>query len=102
MSADLERLRILEGDQCIADQVRSLGKGEQIDQEAHINALWLEKPHTKLHRVQDRLSHASARVQTMLQLSAERGHVIKTTVRLLNQLLDDNARGMNCLPRGSG
>jgi hypothetical protein len=92
VSTDLERLQILAGDQCIAEHVRSFGKGEQIEQEAHINALWLEKTHAKLHRGQDRLSHASAHAQTLLQLSAERGHVIKTTVRLLNQLLDDYGR----------
>ncbi len=92
VSADLERLQIVEGDQCIAEHQRSFGKGEQIEQEAHINALWLEKTHAKLHRGQDRLSHASAHAQTLLQQSAQRGHVIKTTVRLLNQLLDDYGR----------
>jgi hypothetical protein len=92
VSADLERLQILEGGQCIAEHVRSFGKGEQIEQEAHINALWLEKTHARLHRGQDRLSHASEHAQTLLQLSAQRGHVIKTTVRLLNQLLDDYGR----------
>lgn len=92
VSADLERLQILAHGQCIAEHVRSFGKGEQIEQEAHINALWLEKTHAKLHRGQDRLSHTSAHAQTLLQLSVERGHVIKTTVRLLNQLLDDYGR----------
>ncbi len=92
VSADLERLQILDGDKCIAEHLRSFGKGEQIEQEGHINALWLEKTHARLHRGQDRLSQASAHAQTLLQLSAERGHVIKTTVRLLNQLLDDYGR----------
>ena len=92
VSANRVRVQILDGDHCIAEHQRSFGKGEQIEQEAHINALWLEKTHAKLHRGQDRLSHASVHAQTLLQLSAERGHVIKTTVRLLNQLLDDYGR----------
>ena len=92
VSATLAHVQILDGDQCIAEHPRSFSKGEQIEQDAHINALWLEKTHAKLHRGQDRLSHASAHARTLLQLSAERGHVIKTTVRLLNQLLDDYGR----------
>jgi hypothetical protein len=89
VSADLTRIQILDGAHCIAEHSRSFAKGEQIEQEAHINALWLAKTHAKLHRGQDRLSHASEHAQTLLQQSAERGHVLKTTVRLLNQLLDD-------------
>ena len=92
VSADLMRIQILDGAHCIAEHPRSFGKGEQIEQEAHINALWLEKTHAKLHRGQNRLCHASEHAQTLLQLSAERGHVLKTTVRLLNQLLDDYGR----------
>lgn len=92
LHADLAQVCIFEGERCIAEHPRSFGKGEQIEQEAHINALWLEKTHATLHRGQDRLSHASKHVQTLLQQSAERGHVLKTTVRLLNQLLDDYGR----------
>jgi len=92
VSADLTRLQILEGGQCIAEHPRSFDKGKQIEQEAHINALWLEKTHARLHRGQDRLSHTSVHAQPLIQQSAERGHVIKTTVRLLNQLLDDYGR----------
>jgi len=92
VQADLERLRILNGQELIAEHVRCFAKGEQIEQEAHINALWLAKTHAKDHRGQDRLSAASAHAQTLLQQSAERGHVLKTTIRLLNQLLDDYGR----------
>jgi len=90
--ADIDRVRILEGGVVIAEHDRSFGKGEQIEQEAHINALWLTKTHAKLHRGQDRLSHASDFAQTFLKLSAKRGHILKTTVSILNQLLDDYGR----------
>jgi len=89
VSADLTRIQILDGAHCIAEHPRSFAKGEQIEHEAHINALWLEKTHAKMHRGQDRLSHASEHAPLLLEQSAERGHVLKTTVRLLNQLLDD-------------
>lgn len=90
--ADLTQLRILNGAEVIAVHVRSFDKGAQVEREEHINALWLAKTHAKLHRGQDRLSVASDHTPTFLQQSIERGHVLKTTVRLLNQLLDDYGR----------
>ena len=90
--ADLDLVRIVDGDKLIAEHPRSFGKGEQIEQEAHINALWLAKTHAKLHRGQDRLSQASDHASVLLQQSLERGHVIKTTVRLLNEYLDQYGR----------
>ena len=90
--ADLERVLILDGEELIAEHVRSFDKGEQIEDESHINALWLAKTNARLHRGQDRLSAASAHVPVLLQQAIERGHVLTTTVRLLNQLLDDYGR----------
>jgi len=90
--ADLAQVRILDGIEVIAEHDRSFDKGEQIEDETHINALWLAKTHAKLHRGQDRLNAASDHVPALLQQSIERGHVLKTTVRLLNQLLDDYGR----------
>lgn len=92
VTADLSQVRILEGAAVIAEHVRSFDKGAQIEHEDHINALWLAKTHAKLHRGQDRLSAASDHAQSLLQQSIERGHVLKTTVRLLNRLLDDYGR----------
>jgi len=90
--ADLERVCILEGTSPIAKHARSFDKGAQVEDEAHINSLWLEKTNAKSHRGQDRLSVASEHAQTLLQQSIERGHVLKTSIRLLNQLLDDYGR----------
>lgn len=92
VTADLETVRILDGTELIAQHPRCFGKGEQIEQDAHINALWLAKTHAKLHRGQDRLSQASEHVPDRLQQSIERGHVLKTTVRLLNETLDHYGR----------
>lgn len=92
VNADLNSVRILDGDELIAEHPRSFGKGEQIEQETHINALWLAKTQARLHRGQDRLSQASDHIPTLLQQSAQRGHVLKTTVRLLNEYLDHYGR----------
>lgn len=90
--ADLQRVRILEGEELIAEHARSFDKGRQIEDEPHINALWLAKTNAKCHRGQDRLNAASDHIQALLQQSIERGHVLTTTVRLLNELLDDYGR----------
>ena len=42
--ADLHQVRVLDAGVVIAEHQRSFGKGEQIEQEDHINALWLSKP----------------------------------------------------------
>ena len=86
--ADLTQVRILDGADVIAEHARSFDKGKQIEDENHINALWLAKTHARLHRGQDRLTAASDQVPALLQQSIERGHVLKTTVRLLNEYLD--------------
>lgn len=92
VNADLESVHIQDGVERIAEHPRCFGKGEQIEQEAHINALWLEKTQAKLHRGQDRLSQVSEQIPELLQQSIERGHVLKTTVRLLNEYLDHYGR----------
>lgn len=92
VDADLQQVRILAGDTLIAQHTRSFAKGEQVEQQEHINALWLKKTHAKLHRGQDRLTQVSDHIPTLLQQSIERGHVLKTTVRLLNEYLDDYGR----------
>ncbi len=90
--ASLDSVRIVDGHELIAEHPRSFGKGEQIELEAHINALWLSKTEARLHRGQDRLSQASDHIPDLLQQSLERGHVLKTTVRLLNEYLDQYGR----------
>lgn len=89
VSACLKRVRILDGDKQVVNHPRSFSKGEQIEDEDHINALWLAKTNAKQHRGQDRLSCACEQVTTFLQQSLERGHLLKATIRKLNQLLDD-------------
>lgn len=88
VSACLKRVRIIDGETLIAEHPRSFSKGEQIENEQHINALWLAKTNARIHRGQDRLSQVSPLSETFLQQSLERGHPLKGTVNRLNQLLD--------------
>ena len=90
--ADLVSVRIVDGDELIAVHPRCFGQGEQVELESHINALWLSKTRARLHRGQDRLSQASDRIPELLQQSVDRGHVLKTTVKLLNEYLDHYGR----------
>ena len=88
VNACLKRVRIIDGETLIAEHPRSFSKGEQIENEQHINALWLAKTNAKIHRGQDRLSQVSPLSEAFLQQSLERGHPLKGTVNRLNQLLD--------------
>jgi transposase len=92
VNACLKTVRIIDGDEQIAEHSRSFSKGEQIENEQHISALWLAKTNAKDHRGQDRLAQASSYSQDFLQQAIERGHLLKSTVNQLNQLLDDYGR----------
>lgn len=88
VNASLKQVRILEGATVLAEHPRSFGKGEQIEQECHINALWISKTKARESRGQDRLNKASSLTESLLQRALSRGHVLKTTINLLLELLD--------------
>lgn len=92
VNACLKTVRIIEGEKQIAEHPRSFSKGEQIENEQHITALWLAKTNAKAHRGQDRLAGASSHSPLFLQQAIERGHTMKSTVNQLNQLLDNYGR----------
>jgi transposase len=92
VSACLKRVRLLDGDKEIANHPRSFSKGEQIENETHINALWLAKTNARQHRGQGRLSNAYEKTTAFLEQSVARGHLLNATIRKLNQLLDDYGR----------
>jgi transposase len=89
VNACLKEVRIIDGSQLIATHPRSFSKGEQIENEQHVNALWLAKTNAKQHRGQNRLCQASTQTEALLQHIIKRGHPIKGAVNRLNQLLDD-------------
>ena len=88
VSADLEKIRILEGQTLLATHSRSFDKGQQIEHQTHIDALWESKKAAKRSSGHNRLSQLSPQMDELLTQSVERGHVLKTTVKLLLELLE--------------
>lgn len=89
VAASLTRVRVLNGLDVIAEHVRSYGKGEQIEDPNHIQALIESKHLAREHGGQDRLAHAAPRSVELLQLAVQRGHRPSTTISLLTAMLDD-------------
>lgn len=88
VSADLTQVRILDGHELLAQHERSFDKGQQIEQPAHIDELWQHKAQARRSGGHHRLSHASPLVESLLTQSIARGHVLKTTINLLIEMLD--------------
>jgi len=86
--ASLTRVRLVDDDQLVAEHQRSFSKGEQIEDEQHVNTLWLSKHKASAHRGQNRLTQASPLSETFLQQSLARGYPLKSTTTRLNQFLD--------------
>jgi transposase len=87
--ASLTRVRVLDGSEVIADHPRAYGKGEQIENPAHVEALLSAKRAARHHRGQDRLAHAAPSSRELLQQAAHRGTPLSRVTAQLVQLLDD-------------
>jgi transposase len=87
--ASLDRVRILDGTKVIADHARCYGKGEQIEDASHIEALAQYKHLARYHGGQDRLANAAPMSAELLQLAVQRGNRPATVVALLLEMLDD-------------
>lgn len=72
--ADPDRLRIVDGVRVIASHRRSYGKGEQIEEPAHLQELVDQKRGARRQRATDRLAKAAPASQTLLARVAEGGH----------------------------
>ncbi len=88
VSADLNHVRLLDGSHVLTTHTRSFDKGQQIEQQAHIDALWQRKVEAKRSRGHNRLSHASPLIESLLEQTVARGHALKTTINLLIECLD--------------
>jgi hypothetical protein len=82
-------VRVLADGEDIARHPRSYGKGEQVEDPAHIEALVDAKRQARQHRGQDRLAHCAPSSQALLQQAARRGSPLKRVVSQLLQLLED-------------
>ena len=85
--ADLDRIRIVDGSQILASHRRSYGKGERIEDPAHIQALVDHKRQAHRERATDHLAHAAPASQILLVRAAARGANLGTITASLMRLL---------------
>jgi transposase len=86
--ADLDEVRILEGNEVLATHRRCWDRGQQIEQPEHLQRLVEAKRHAREHRGLDRLARAARSSQAFLRIVAERGANVGSTTHRLLQLLD--------------
>ncbi len=86
--ASLDSVRVFEAGEVVAEHVRTYGKGEQVEDPAHIEALVNAKRAARHHRGQDRLAHAAPSSTQLLGRAVERGNSLNAVVRQLEELLD--------------
>jgi transposase len=86
--ADLETVRIAEGNDVVATHARSWDRGQQLEQRDHLQQLADEKRRAREHRGLDRLARAARSSQAFLRLVAERGDNVGSTTARLLQILD--------------
>ena len=86
--ASLKQVRILDGQQELAVHPRSFDKGQQIEQQAHINALIDMKGKARKYRGQDRLIKTVPQCQNLLNEAALRGDNIGSITSTLLRYLD--------------
>ena len=89
VNATFDKVTILNGAEVIAKHQRSYDKGQQIEDNAHIQALVDSKKQARHHRAQDRLTHAAPSAAILLIKAAERHYHMGSITRALIQLLDD-------------
>lgn len=83
-----EVVRVVDGDQIVAEHVRSFDKSGQIEDPAHIEALRQAKRNGREQRGMDRLHHAVPSSAELLAGAAKRGHNLGSAVAGLLRLLD--------------
>jgi hypothetical protein len=86
--ADLEEVRIADGNDVVATHPRSWDRGQQLEQADHLERLVDEKRRAREHRGLDRLARAARSSQAFLRIVAERGDNVGSTTARLLQILD--------------
>jgi transposase len=86
--ADLDIVRIADGNNVVATHARSWDRGQQIEDAAHLDRLVQQKKRARDHRGLDRLAKAAPSSQAFLRIVAEQGHNLGSTTSRLLQLLD--------------
>jgi transposase len=82
------RVRVLEGQTVLADHPRSFDRAQQIEVQAHVQALVDHKHGARQHRATDRLTQAVPGIAELLKRAAERNYNLGSITVALSQLLD--------------
>lgn len=82
------RVRVLDGNDVVAQHDRRWGKGEQVEDPAHLQPLVDAKREARQGRGMDRLHHAIPRSRDFLVAMAERGANLGATTNGLLKVLD--------------
>lgn len=90
--ADLQTVRVLDGQDEITRHSRSWDKGQVVESQEHLDALRQAKRKARLHRGQDRLLRAVPAAQPLLVALAKRQRHLATAVDSLLRLLDEHGR----------
>lgn len=88
--ASLDRVRIIDGDDVIAEHPRSWDRGTSVESPAHIAELVAHKKQARQHRGIDRLHHAVPSSQALLIQLAERGGNLGGATTGLLRMLERN------------
>jgi len=86
--ADLDEVRIADGNDVVATHVRCWDRAQQLEQTVHLQRLVEEKHRAREHRGFDRLARAARSSQAFLRIVAERGENVGSTTARLLQILD--------------
>jgi transposase len=86
--ASPERVRVLDGSAVIATHARSYDRGQQIEDNAHIEALVAEKRSARAHRGIDRLHAAVPQAHALIEQAAAAGEPLTALTRRLEDWLD--------------
>lgn len=87
--ATYETVRVLDGQQQVAEHQRSWDKCEQVEQPAHIEKLAAEKREARLSRGRGRLNQVVPEIDEMLLAAMDRGVSLGRATHQLLHLLDD-------------
>ena len=88
VSADLQKVRLLNGQEVIATHSRSFDRGAQIENPDHVATLTDYKHHASQHRNVDRLTQSIPQSRELLTQAAERGEPLGRISTALLALLD--------------
>ncbi len=88
VSATLETVRVLDGNDVIATHARSFDRGRQIENPSHIEALVAYKRQAREHRGIDRLYHGVPASRRFFEHIATRGGNLGATTSALLRLLE--------------